>query len=172
MFNSTNRLKKTITVSWFSYQKDWFPNLSKQSEEIMFPPNQLQDEIQPWCVLRNACKRFMYSLGGGVGGGLHHFLLFVSLRRLHRRLHVFPPLALVACFPTPDSCPLRRLHIFPPLALLTCFGTFVTVSRLPAVITSHLILLQHWYRCTCMDVVFSSLTFVIVIAKHSMFYSY
>lgn len=38
-------------MCWFSCQKEWFPNLAKQNEEIMFWASQLQEQNQPWCEL-------------------------------------------------------------------------------------------------------------------------
>ena len=47
------------------------------------------------------------------------------------QLHVFPPLALVTCFPALDtgymfSCAWHWLHVFPRLALVTCFPALDT----------------------------------------------
>ena len=121
MFNSTNRLKKTITVSWFSYQKDWFPNLSKQSEEIMFPPNQLQDEIQPWCVLRNACKRFMYSLGGGVGGGVTSFPALCIFASATSSATCFPAFGTGCVFSHAGFLSFTPLTYFPAIGAVNVF---------------------------------------------------
>lgn len=92
-FNSTNRLKKQI-VCWFSYQKEWFSNLANQNEEIIFSANQLQDQNQPWCELRNAWKRFMFSR---YCCGLHNFLLFASAKCFPAFGNGF--LILTTCFP-------------------------------------------------------------------------
>lgn len=154
-------------MCWFSYQKEWFPNLAK----LCFGPISYKNKISRGVSQVNSWERFMF-YRGGEGGYKISCSLYLCIS-----YNVFPPLVLVACFPAPDasylfpafshtlSCPLRRLHVFPPLALFTCFVTyFVTVSCLPAVITSHVIL--------CMYLVFSSLTLMIVIAKHSMFHSH
>lgn len=97
---------------------------SEDSIESHFLTNQSEDLVQPIRCKRKPSREMVWAFSRAP----------VRFSRAWRLLHVFPRLALVACFPAPAtgymfSGAWHKSHVFPRLALVTCF---------PALGTSHL----------------------------------